>query len=54
MKLIDRITLNRAVSMILNFILSVLKLFVSKKDKGNTDPIVPLPKPPLRKRIPKR
>lgn len=44
MKLIDRISLNRVLSMILNFILSVIKIFASNKNPENNPP------KPLRRR----
>ena len=49
MKLLDRIALNRAIAIISSFILSLIKIFASKtKDEK---PIIPLPKPPTRRRI---
>lgn len=48
MKFLDRIALNRLVSIILSFILSIIKLISPKIDNN---PIPPIPKPPLRKRL---
>jgi len=47
MKLIDRISLNRAISLVLGFILSVIKLFAPSKVEDNN----PSPKPTRRKRL---
>jgi len=48
MKFLDRIALNRLVSIILSFILSIIKLISPKVDNN---PIPPIPKPSLRKRL---
>lgn len=42
MRLIDRIALNRAIKLILDFILSVLKIFA--KEKQGDKPNIPAPK----------
>ncbi len=47
MKFLDRIALNRLVSIILSFILSIIKIISPKTDNN---PIIPLPKPPLKRR----
>lgn len=47
MKLIDRISLNRAVSLILGFIISMIKIFAPNKIEDNN----PSPKPLRRKRL---
>lgn len=47
MKLIDRISLNRAISLVLGFILSVIKIFAPNKTEDST----PSPKPIRRKRL---
>ena len=39
MKLLDRIALDRALSMILSFILTVIKLFIPSKT-GGVDPVI--------------
>jgi hypothetical protein len=46
MRLIDRIALNRAIQMVLNFILAIIKIFDkgAPEDKPN-GPIKPKPKP---------
>lgn len=50
MRFLDKLALNRLISIILSFILSVIKLITpSKKDTDNT-PIIPLP-PLKRKRL---
>lgn len=42
MRLIDRIALNRAVKLLLDFILSVLKIFAKEKDGKSPDkPVSP-------------
>lgn len=46
MRFLDKLALNRLVSIILSFILSVIKLIVPKIDTN--DPIVP--KPPIKRR----
>jgi hypothetical protein len=54
MKFLDRLAFNRLVSIILNFILAIIKVFAPQagKELENNHPIPPLPKPPLRKRKP--
>lgn len=54
MKFLDRLALNRLISIILNFVLSVIKIIAPKtgKDLDNINPMPPIPKPPLRKRKP--
>lgn len=54
MKFLDRLAFNRLVSIILNFILAVIKVISPKtgKELENNHPIPPLPKPPLRRRKP--
>lgn len=47
MKLIDRISLNRAISLVLGFILSVIKIFAPNQTEDN----IPSPKPIRRKRL---
>jgi hypothetical protein len=50
MRLLDKLALNRLISIILNFILSMVKLFKpSSIDIDNPPPIIPLP-PTKRKR----
>jgi hypothetical protein len=50
MRLLDKLALNRLISIILNFILSMVKLFKpSNIDIDNPPPIIPLP-PNKRKR----
>jgi hypothetical protein len=44
MKLIDRIALNRAVSLLLNFIIRLLETF-NKKNKEGSKPVTPKPRP---------
>lgn len=53
MRLLDRIAMNKVVSMVLNFIISLFKIFAPKigEDLEKNNPIPPLPKPPIRKRI---
>jgi hypothetical protein len=49
MRLIDRIALNRAVQMFLNFILAVLKIFEKHIPEDKPDgPVKPKPKRPLK------
>jgi hypothetical protein len=51
MRLIDRIALNRAVQMLLNFILAIIKTFDKNSPENKPDgPVKPKPKPkkPLR------
>lgn len=52
MKLLDRLSLDRAITLILGFILSLVKLFIPKinKELENNNPIPPLPKPPIKRR----
>jgi hypothetical protein len=52
MKLLDRITLNRTLAIILGFIISLLKIFMPKIDTeiDINNPTPPLPKPPIWKR----
>jgi hypothetical protein len=50
MRLIDRIALNRAVHMLLDFILSIIKIF-EKKTPGNKPDDLVKPKPSKRKRL---
>lgn len=54
MKFLDRLALNRLVAIILNFILSVIKVISPKigKELEDNNPILPIPKPPLKKRKP--
>jgi hypothetical protein len=49
MRLIDRIALNRAIQMALNFVLAIIKMFDkgAPEDKPNS-PIKPKPKRPLK------
>jgi hypothetical protein len=49
MKLLDRIALNRSMIIVFNFILSLLKLFMPKV-LDDTNPVPPVPKPPLRRK----
>jgi hypothetical protein len=52
MKILDRIALNRLISILTSFILSLAKI-LSKTQVDNISPITPKPpKVPLRKRIP--
>jgi len=55
MKLIDKIALNRTLSIIFGFIISLLKFFSPNlgKELDDNNPIPPIPKPPLRKRLPR-
>jgi hypothetical protein len=46
-KLIDRITLNRTIKILTDFILSILKIFYQKSDPDKPKPISPR-KTPLR------
>jgi hypothetical protein len=49
MKLIDRIALNRAVKMLLDFILTIIKMFDKSTPENKPDgPVKPKPKRPLR------
>jgi hypothetical protein len=48
MRIIDRIALQRLISMLLNFILAVIKLFAPEKTEANDETDNPKPK---RKRI---
>jgi hypothetical protein len=50
MRLIDRIALNRAIHMLLDFILSILKMFEKETPENKPDDSVK-PKPPKRKRL---
>lgn len=54
MKFLDRLAFNRLVSIILNFILAVIKVISPKtgKELENNHPIPPIPKPPLRRKKP--
>ena len=54
MNFLDRLALNRLVAIILNFILSMIKIISPKtgKDLDDKNPFPPIPKPPLRKRKP--
>jgi len=49
MRLIDRIALNRAIQMLLNFILAIIKIFdkSNPEDKPNS-PVKPKPKRPIK------
>jgi len=53
MKLLDKIALNRAMVIIFGFIISLIKIFIPKvgKELEDKNPIPPLPKPPLRRRL---
>jgi hypothetical protein len=49
MRLIDRIALNRAVQMLLDFILAILKIFEKHIPEDKPDgPVKPKPKRPLK------
>lgn len=51
MRLIDRIALNRAVHMLLDFILAIIKIFnksTPKNKPNNLNPVKPKPKRPLK------
>lgn len=51
MRLIDRIALNRAVKMLLDFVLAIIKMFDKSSPENKPDgPVKPKPKPkkPLR------
>jgi hypothetical protein len=49
MRLIDRIALNRAVKILLNFILALVKMFDKSTPENKPDgPVKPKPKKPLR------
>ena len=51
MKFLDRLAFNRLVSIVLNFIITLIKIFAPKAGRElDNNPIIPLPKPPLRKR----
>ena len=50
MRLIDRIALNRAIHMLLDFILSIIKVFEKKTPENKPEDLVK-PKPPKRKRL---
>jgi hypothetical protein len=52
MKLLDRIAFNRSMSIVFNFIISLIKLFMPKlgKELEDNHPVPPLPRPPLRRR----
>jgi hypothetical protein len=50
MRLIDRIALNRAVQMLLNFILAIIKMFDKNSPENKPDgPVKPKPKPKPKK-----
>jgi hypothetical protein len=55
MRLIDKIALNRTLSIVFSFILAIVKFFAPSLDKeiDKNNPVPPIPKPPLRKRIPR-
>lgn len=51
MRLIDRIALNRAVNMLLDFILAIIKIFnksIPEDKPNNPNPVKPKPKRPLK------
>ena len=49
MRLIDRIALNRAIKMLLGFILSVIKIFDKSTPENKPDgPVKPKPKRPMK------
>jgi hypothetical protein len=50
MRLIDRIALNRAIHMLLDFILSIIKMFEKETPENKPDDLVK-PKPQKRKRL---
>lgn len=53
MKFLDRLALNRLVSIILNFILSLIKIFAPKTgaELEKKCPIIPnIPKPPIKRK----
>ena len=50
MRLIDRIALNRAIHMLLDFILSIIKMFEKETPENKPDDLVK-PKPSKRKRL---
>jgi hypothetical protein len=47
MRLLDRIALNRAMIIIGNFILSLIKLLIPKLEDLDKKPLPPTPRPPL-------
>jgi hypothetical protein len=49
MRLIDRIALNRAIQMLLDFILAIIKMFDKSTPENKPDsPVKPKPKRPLK------
>lgn len=52
MKFLDRVALNRSMSIIFSFIISLIKIFMPKlgEDLDKNNPVPPLPKPPLKRR----
>ena len=46
MKFLDKLALNRLISIILNFILSIIKIIAPK----DNNPAPPVPNPPLKRR----
>jgi hypothetical protein len=46
MKFLDKLALNRLISIILSFILSIIKIIAPK----DNNPAPPVPKPPLKRR----
>lgn len=54
MNFLDRLAFNRLVSIVLNFILAIIKVIAPKtgKELEDSHPIPPLPKPPTKRRKP--
>jgi hypothetical protein len=52
MNFFDKLALNRLISIVLNFILNILKLIIPKKSRELDDinPFPPIPKPPLKRK----
>lgn len=52
MRILDRLSLDKSITFLLGFILSLFKIFIPKinKELENNNPIPPLPKPPIKKR----